>query len=101
MAPVVTKPKMVRLTKGQIEGKLNFINNYINANNAADGSIFDPNSNVTNKNVATMLNKIKTTLRTIHALNEALVFETLFTKTNLNITSPKVTRFLIINGIKI
>lgn len=55
MAPVVTKPKMVRLTKGQIEGKLNFINNYINANNAADGSIFDPNSNVTNKNVATML----------------------------------------------
>lgn len=55
MAPVVTKPKMVRLTKGQIDGKLNFINNYINANNAADGSIFDPNSNVTNKNVATML----------------------------------------------
>ena len=27
MALVVTKPKMVRLTKGQIEGKLNFINN--------------------------------------------------------------------------
>lgn len=55
MVPVGSKTKMVRLSKEQIDEKLNFIKNYISANNAADGSTFDPNSNVTNKNVATML----------------------------------------------
>ena len=55
MVPVGSKTKMVRLSKEQIDEKLNVIKNYISANNAADGSTFDPNSNVTNKNVATML----------------------------------------------
>ena len=55
MVPAGSKTKMVRLSKEQIDEKLNFIKNYISANNAADGSTFDPNSNVTNKNVATML----------------------------------------------
>ena len=42
------------LTPKQIQNKLDFIKNYIAAGNAADGSIVDPNSNVTTKNVATM-----------------------------------------------
>ena len=45
---------MVRLNKTQLQHKANFIKNYMLANNAADGSTFDPNSNVTTKNVATM-----------------------------------------------
>ena len=45
---------MVRLNKTQLQHKVNFIKNYMLANNAADGSTFDPNSNVTSKNVATM-----------------------------------------------
>jgi anaerobic ribonucleoside-triphosphate reductase len=45
---------MLRLTDAQIDKKLNFIDQYIGANNAADGSQFDPNSNVTSKNIATL-----------------------------------------------
>ena len=48
------KYNMVRLSDKQIKSKLDFIKNYCNANNAADGSIFDPNSNVITKNLATM-----------------------------------------------
>ena len=56
MAPVASKKNvgMVRLTKDQIKQKVAFVEQYIGANNAADGSTFDPNSNVTNKNVATL-----------------------------------------------
>ena len=46
--------KMVRLTRDQIKQKLRFVKNYVHASNAADGSTFDPNSNVITKNVATM-----------------------------------------------
>ena len=42
------------LTPTQIQSKLDFIKNYITAYTAADGSIVDPNANVTSKNVATM-----------------------------------------------
>ena len=48
------KYNMVRLSDKQIKSKLDFIKNYCNANNAADGSTFDPNSNVITKNLATM-----------------------------------------------
>ena len=34
--------------------KLNFIDRYISASNAADGSKFDANANVSVKNIATM-----------------------------------------------
>ena len=43
-----------KLTPIQIKTKLDFINNYIHAENAAEGSIVDSNSNVTSKNVSTM-----------------------------------------------
>lgn len=46
--------KMVRLTEDQLGQKINFINNYIESANAADGSIFDPNANVSTKNIATL-----------------------------------------------
>lgn len=45
---------MQKLTNEQIQEKLNFINDYINADNAASGSQVDPNANVTTKNIATL-----------------------------------------------
>ncbi|ARV14519.1 anaerobic ribonucleoside-triphosphate reductase [Polaribacter sp. SA4-12] len=45
---------MIRLTQKQIDQKIDFIDNYINANNAADGSKLDANANVSSKNIATM-----------------------------------------------
>lgn len=43
-----------KLTKKQIETKKDFIKNYISSHNAASGSLFDSNANVSNKNIATM-----------------------------------------------
>ena len=43
-----------KLSPIQIKTKLDFINNYIKAENAAEGSLVDSNSNVTSKNVSTM-----------------------------------------------
>lgn len=45
---------MIRLSTNQINQKINFISNYIKANNAADGSKMDANANVSSKNIATM-----------------------------------------------
>lgn len=49
---------MVRLNEEQLQHKSNFINNYMKANNAADGSTFDPNSNVTSKNIGTLTSEL-------------------------------------------
>lgn len=45
---------MIRLTSNQINDKINFITNYITAENAATGSTMDANANVSSKNIATM-----------------------------------------------
>ncbi len=45
---------MIRLTTAQITKQIAFIENYINSNNAADGSLLDANANVSSKNIATM-----------------------------------------------
>lgn len=45
---------MIRLSEEQLAQKINFINNYIISNNAADGSDVDANANVSSKNIATM-----------------------------------------------
>jgi len=45
---------LVRLSKGQLDSKLAFMENYSMAPNAATGSIVDPNANVSQKNIATM-----------------------------------------------
>ncbi len=45
---------MIRLTEKQIQQQLSFIDNYIDAENAASGSSVDSNANVTHKNITTM-----------------------------------------------
>ncbi len=45
---------MIRLTENQVIKKIDFIDQYINSQNAADGSKVDANANVTSKNIATM-----------------------------------------------
>lgn len=50
----------VSLDDTQIETKLDFIDNFVDARNSADGSLFDSNANVASKNIAvleTELNK--------------------------------------------
>lgn len=45
---------MLRFTSPQIDNKLQFIQDYLQAENAAEGSKMDANANVTHKNVATL-----------------------------------------------
>ncbi len=45
---------MLQLSPNQIKTKLNFIEGYVNVNNAAEGSKFDANTNITHKNIATL-----------------------------------------------
>ena len=45
---------MLQLTPHQIDQKLSFIQEYLHADNAADGSRVDANANVTHKNIATL-----------------------------------------------
>lgn len=45
---------MLQLTPHQINQKLSFIQEYLHADNAADGSRVDANANVTHKNIATL-----------------------------------------------
>ena len=45
---------MFPLSQKHLTQKLDFIQHYLSANNAADGSWMDANANVTEKNIATM-----------------------------------------------
>lgn len=45
---------MLRLQPDQLQNKLDFIDDYLTAQNAADGSKLDANANVTEKNIATL-----------------------------------------------
>ncbi|MDH2997602.1 ribonucleoside-triphosphate reductase [Pasteurellaceae bacterium LFhippo2] len=49
---------MIRLNATQLDGKIAFMDSYINAKNAADGSKMDANANVSQKNIATMENEL-------------------------------------------
>lgn len=49
---------MIRLQPEQLQAKLAFIDDYLVAKNAADGSKMDANANVTQKNIATMENEL-------------------------------------------
>lgn len=75
MAMGVQGYNMVRLDHYQVLDKLAFIRSYCNANNAADGSTFDPNSNVTVKNVATMNAELNKDINI--QIKRALVYEEL------------------------
>ena len=45
---------MLRLEPQQLQQKIDFIDHYLSAENAADGSKMDANANVTQKNIATL-----------------------------------------------
>ncbi|QOL26438.1 anaerobic ribonucleoside-triphosphate reductase [Thalassotalea sp. LPB0316] len=45
---------MYHIDDSLIDEKINFITNYIEANNAADGSKYDANANISSKNIATL-----------------------------------------------
>lgn len=49
---------MVKLDHAQLHNKIEFIDKYIKSSNAAEGSKFDANANVENKNIATMESEI-------------------------------------------
>ncbi len=49
---------MIRLNETQIDGKIDFINHYMNGKNAADCSKLDANANVTAKNISTLESEI-------------------------------------------
>lgn len=62
---------MIQLTKEQIQDKIDFIANYIQAQNAAEGSRLDANANVTHKNIATLEAEINKDINI--QINRALV----------------------------
>lgn len=49
---------MLHLTETQVQQKIDFIHQYLAAENAADGSQMDANANVTHKNIATLESEI-------------------------------------------
>jgi len=49
---------MTPLSPKQLEDKRRYINEYVQADNAADGSQHDPNANVSHKNIATLENEL-------------------------------------------
>lgn len=49
---------MIRLTPRQIQDKINFIKDYVQARNAASASTVDANANVTEKNIATLQSEL-------------------------------------------
>lgn len=62
---------MIRLNEEQIQGKIEFIDQYIKSYNAADGSKLDANANVTMKNIATLEAEINKDIQI--QLNRSLV----------------------------
>lgn len=62
---------MIRLTQEQIQKKINFIDAYKSAQNAAEGSKLDANANVTHKNIATLESEINKDINI--QINRALV----------------------------
>ncbi|MFS4457893.1 anaerobic ribonucleoside-triphosphate reductase [Bdellovibrio sp. HCB2-146] len=72
---------MIRLTPDQIQNKIDFIEAYKKAQNAAEGSRLDANANVTHKNIATLESEINKDINI--QINRTLVankIETLFGK---------------------
>ncbi|MCK6599814.1 MAG: anaerobic ribonucleoside-triphosphate reductase, partial [Bdellovibrionaceae bacterium] len=64
---------MIRLNAQQINKKIEFIEDYLHAVNAADGSKMDANANVTIKNIATLESEINKDINI--QINRALVFQ--------------------------
>lgn len=47
-----------KLSSSQIQAKINYINHYLKAGNSADGSVVDPNSNVSNKDIGVLSDEL-------------------------------------------
>ncbi len=62
---------MIQLSPEQIKNKIDFINQYLKAANAAEGSKLDANANVTHKNIATLEAEINKDINI--QINRALV----------------------------
>nr|WP_295899079.1 anaerobic ribonucleoside-triphosphate reductase [uncultured Bdellovibrio sp.] len=62
---------MIRLSPEQIRNKIDFIEGYLKAQNAAEGSRLDANANVTHKNIATLEAEINKDINI--QINRALV----------------------------
>ncbi|WP_374075246.1 anaerobic ribonucleoside-triphosphate reductase [Bdellovibrio bacteriovorus] len=62
---------MIRLSPEQIKNKIDFIESYLTAQNAAEGSRLDANANVTHKNIATLEAEINKDINI--QINRALV----------------------------
>lgn len=63
---------MIRLTNDQLNEKINYIQNYKLAHNAADGATLDANANVSMKNIATLEAEINKDINI--QINRRLVF---------------------------
>ena len=71
----MTINKMTRLTPEQLQSKLTFVDNYVAAVNAASGSTFDANANISSKNVATLSAEINKDINI--QINRAMVMREL------------------------
>lgn len=69
---------MVRLTQDQVEAKKAFINHYIKAQNASDGSKLDANANVSSKNIATMGAELNKDINI--QVNRSLIYDKISTR---------------------
>lgn len=69
---------MVRLTQDQVEAKKAFINYYIKAQNASDGSKLDANANVSSKNIATMGAELNKDINI--QVNRSLIYDKISTR---------------------
>lgn len=64
---------MIKLSEEQLMDKTNFIKSYISASNAATGSTFDSNANVSQKNLATLGAEINKDINI--QINRRLIYE--------------------------
>lgn len=73
----MAKKLLNKLTDDQIQTKVNFIKNYMDSFNTADGSIVDPNSNVDGKNIGILESELYKfeTIQINRAMVEAKLIE--------------------------
>lgn len=64
---------MIRLNEKQLQDKYNFVQQYASAKNAADGSLFDANANVSTKNISTLESELHKDINI--QLNRSLVMK--------------------------
>lgn len=79
---------MVRLTKQQLEKKKEFIKNYMNSNNAADGSTMDSNANVSSLNIATLSAEINKDINI--QVNRSIIYDKIANMYGINLADEYI-----------